>query len=188
MKKLIHNPNGSSTYTNDEGQPDFNGHYCPYGDEIKLLKTRMNGDEDAQGTFADVKQILKNQESNRSWIKGSVFTFTGFIIMLFYFGITDHNKIMEFPDTYISKSALNQVVMELKQQTAVMTRIVNSPNIDSLLVYRYELSELQQHSSFDQMMKAVRGGTSLPKTKRDSIYREIMTEKAKEYLKNKDKQ
>lgn len=159
---MTSNPDGSFTLENgksksNESNPN-NGHFCPYVDEIILLKKRMNGDEDAQGTFADVKQILKNQEANRSWIKGSVFTFGTFVLMLFYFGITDHNKIQEFPETYLSKSIMNQVVSELKQQTAIMTKIVNSPGLDSLLTYRMELRELQQNSSFDRMMRATRGG------------------------------
>jgi hypothetical protein len=125
--------------------------------DIEHLSHRVNGYEDDEGMYANVKSILKNQENNRSWIKGAVYSFSIFIITLFYFGVTDHNKIQDFPDNYISKLALNQVVMELKQQTAAMTRIVNSPNIDSLLVYRYELKEIQNSSSFDRMMKATRG-------------------------------
>ncbi len=193
MSKLTSNPNGSLSYDSNGGakQPE-NGHYCPYVDKINLIDKRMNGDEDNQGTFSDVKQILKNQEANRSWIKGSVFTFGTFVLMLFYFGITDHNKIQEFPDTYLSKSILTQVVAELKQQTAIMTKIVNSPNLDSLLVYRAELKELQQNSSFDRMMRATRGGSVVGSKKpvpqglssEDQIKQDALEKRYRESLKN----
>lgn len=185
MSKLVKHADGSMSYDSSNGKPVNEPHYCPYARVINLVDKRMNGDEDSIGIFSDVKTIVKNQEANKLWLRGSVFAFSTLILLLIYVGITDHNKIQDFPRDYLSKQSLNGVISELKQQTVIMTRIVNSPNIDSLLFYRKELNELQQNSEFDRMRATTRSGDASTPTKRDSIYREKMTEKAKEYLNRK---
>ena len=164
-KKYTWDKDGKMTSEDEKSDNTPTEHYCPFEDKIILTDKRVNGTEDDPGMFTDIHLIneklnglIKVQENNKLWSRGSVFAFGLFILGLIYFGVTDHNAITALPDflkeTYYNKDATRQM-LEVQSQLNIMLQNADMNNSRDIEKIRIELEK------FDKLfipMRTTRGG------------------------------
>ena len=161
----------------DHMQKDIEKHESKIYDDGGLAQTNLLINE-------KLNWIIKKQENNKLWIRGSVFGFTLFVLGLIYYGITDHNAITAMPDylkeNYYNKEASRQM-LEVQSQLNIMLQnadMNNSKDIEKIRI------ELEKYDKFFTPMRTTRGGASENKTKLpggidpDKLYNELKKQEA----------